>query len=185
MHALLPTSAQVAHAGLVALLAAACLVGVTAMVLRTRPRERRVAMVLSFLLVLCTASILLDTGQDAPAPPRYLLTVTQTTTMAGLAPDVAPVPISGRVVNRGDDRSYVAAVRVRIVSVTTRSGAPSSGCGAADYRLTDARMPVGRTLEPGASASFTGASIGFGTTTRNQDACQAATVHLLYTASTS
>jgi hypothetical protein len=66
--------------------------------------------------------------------------------------------------------------------VTTGSDSPHAACRVSDYRVTGSRMPVGRTLEPGGAATFTGASIGFSTTTHNQDACQGASIRVLYTA---
>ncbi len=103
--------------------------------------------------------------------------------MVGLAPGVAAVPISGRLTNNGANNTFVAHVEVEITSVTAGSGMPDGACEVSDYRVSDSRMPVGRILEPGGAASFTGASIGFSAATHNQDACQGATVHLLYTAS--
>ena len=50
-----------------------------------------------------------------------------------------------------------------------------------DYRLVATQMPLGRTLSPGGTTPFAGASIGFSNKTTNQDACQGATVHLHYT----
>lgn len=43
-------------------------------------------------------------------------------------------------------------------------------------------MPVDQALAPGGSASFARAAIGFDNKTVNQDACQQAVIHLLYTA---
>ena len=43
-------------------------------------------------------------------------------------------------------------------------------------------MPVGRTLDPGGSTLFAGASIGFYDKSTNQDACWGATILLRYTA---
>lgn len=106
------------------------------------------------------------------------LTVTQTSTMDGLAPGVAPAAIAGLLVNVSTDATVVAAVDVEILSVVpTGAGA----CDAEDYTVLDPRMRVDQTLQGGASATFEGASIGFRSTADNQDACQGATVRLLYT----
>ena len=44
------------------------------------------------------------------------------------------------------------------------------------------RMLVERTLGPDGSSPFAGASTGFNNKATNQDACQRAVIHLLYTA---
>ena len=147
-----------------------------------RRRRRFLVLVLAVLLLLGTAVILTDSGTQppAPAPPGSAeaqtsdptLSVVQTSTMVGLAPGVAGVPISGQLTNHGADNTFVAHVEVEITSVTAGSDAPDGACEVSDYRVTDSRMAVGRTLEPGGAASFTGASIGFSTATHNQDACQ-------------
>lgn len=123
---------------------------------------------------------------DACLPPspaaQHLLEVTQTSTMAGLAPGVPPVPITGRLANHSRESTHVTAVLVEIRAVTTLPGVASAACTPGDYRLISPWMPVGRTLEPGGSASFAGAAIGFADRDHDQDACQGATVHLRYTA---
>lgn len=112
------------------------------------------------------------------------LTITQTSTMAGLAPGVAPAAITGRVVNNGPDGTFVGFVTVSIVTVTKAPGAQGGSCDTRDYLIQSPRMPVGRTLGAGGgSATFAGASIGFSHTTAKQDACKSATVGLRYDAS--
>lgn len=108
------------------------------------------------------------------------LTIIQTSTMAGLAPGVAPAVISGTITNRGSASTYVAAVTVTITGVTA---ATVGTCDTSDYLLLDKAMPVGRTLRPGESANFTGARIGFYDKAVNQDACQRAVIHLRYVSS--
>lgn len=158
---------------------------------RGRRRDVVLVLALAVLLLLGTTAALTDTDTDAPAPTPggsaqaltsdLRLSVIQTSTMVGLAPNVAPVPISGRLTNDGAHSALVAAVEVEISSVATRFESVGS-CLPSDYSVTGSRMPVGRVLAPGATTSFTGASIGFRATTHNQDACQGATIHLLYTA---
>jgi hypothetical protein len=101
--------------------------------------------------------------------------------MAGLAPGVAPAPITGRVVNDGAGDSHVAAVDVEIAYIAPRPNYSAGACEASDYKLIAARMPVGRTLGPGESTGFGGASIGFDNKETNQDACKGVAIHLLYT----
>jgi hypothetical protein len=119
-----------------------------------------------------------------PTPPLgdNSLTITQTSTMTGIAPGVAPRPITGVVVNNGPDDTFVAVVWVRISSVVKASGARAGSCDATDYVLLDPRMRVQKLLAPsGGSAAFGGARIGFTDKSTNQDACQRASVNLLYT----
>jgi hypothetical protein len=86
------------------------------------------------------------------------------------------------VTNNGTDSTDIIAVNVEITGVTTHPGAVPGPCDPSDYVLLDARMPVGRTLDPGGSTPFAGASIGFNDKSTNQDACKGATIQLLYTA---
>lgn len=160
---------------------------------RGRRRGAAIVLVLAALLLLGTATVLTDSQPPAAVPPGVaeaqtsdpLLHIIQTSTMVGLAPGVAPVPISGRLTNNGAHSTFVATVEVEISSVTAGSESPGGRCLVGDYSVTASRMPVGRVLAPGATTSFTGASLRFRTTTDNQDACQGATIHLLYTAHSS
>lgn len=152
-------------------------------------RRRRGAPATPVAVLLVGVALLLGPGAAAPADAADCvaagnsLTVTQTSTMAGLAPGVAPAPITGKVVNNGPDSTYIDVVTVEITAVTTAPGTPAAACDASDYLLLGTTMPVGRTLGPdGGAAPFSGASIGFANKPVNQDACQRATVHLRYTA---
>jgi hypothetical protein len=117
-----------------------------------------------------------------PQSAANSLTVSQTSVMDGLAPGIAPVAITGVVINNGADSTDIIAVDVEITGVITHPGAVPGPCDPSDYVLLDARMPVGRTLDPGGSTPFAGASIGFNDKSTNQDACKGATIQLLYTA---
>lgn len=173
--------------GLLLIIALVCLVLGATLVVMARRRPRTPATLAAVLLV--GAAVLLgpgaartDAAMDCVAADNSL-TVIQTSTMQDLAPGVAPVPITGRVVNNGPDSTYIDVVTVEITSVTTAPGTPTAACDASDYLLLDTTMPVDRALGPdGGSASFSGASIGFADKTVNQDACQRATVHLRYNA---
>jgi hypothetical protein len=191
---LLPRTGPDIDPGLILILAVACLLAGTVLLLvsaraaqAARRRRRGTAALVAVLLA--SAVVVLGPGAAAPAaasectpPGSNSLTVTQTSTMEGLAPGVAPAPVTGLVVNNGTDSTYVATVLVEITHVTAEAGTPAGACGPADYRVRDAMMTVGKTLGPGGSASFAGASIGFADRPTDQDACQRATVHLLYTA---
>jgi len=121
-------------------------------------------------------------SETDPQSDANSLTVVQTSVMDGLAPGIAPVPITGVVTNIGTDSTVIIAVDVEIIGVVTDPGAVPGVCDASDYVLRDTRMPVGRTLDPGGSTAFAGASIGFNDKSTNQDACKGATIQLLYTA---
>ena len=166
------------------------IVGLGILLLVRRRHGRATATLLLLLIVSCGAGMVLVPSSPALASPSDCtpdsgdnsLTITQTSTMEGLAPGVAPAEITGLVVNNGPDSTHVTAIAVEIVSVTTEPGSPTGTCDATDYVLLDPRMPVNRTLGPGGSTTFTGASIGFSNkSTTNQDACQRATIHLRYT----
>ena len=173
--------------GLLLIVTLACLVVGAALVVMARRRRRAPATLAT--VVLFGAALLLGPGAARPAAAvdcvaaDNSLTVTQTSTMEGLAPGIAPVPITGRVVNNGADSTYIDAVTVEIISVSTAPGTPAAACDASDYLLLDTTMAVDKTLDAdGGSAAFSGASIGFADKPVNQDACQRATVHLRYTA---
>jgi len=138
--------------------------------------------------ILASAGLILLPTQAMAATPDVTaaaesLTVVQTSVVTGLAPGVAPVAIVGLITNNGPNPVEVTVVEVTITSVTPALDAAPGVCGPSDYVLLNARMPVNRTIEAGGgSTEFSGASIGFITTSANQDACQRATVQLLYTA---
>lgn len=170
---------------LLVLALAACCVVAGALLLARRP-GRRGATLGVLLLALCLAGAV-GTGTPAQAATADCitsadgsLTVTQTSTMAGLAPGIAPVAITGVVKNVSTDETFIAAVDVQIMSVVPAATA-TGPCSADDYTLLATRMPVGTMLQGGASVPFEGASIGFRSTATNQDACQGATIRLLYT----
>ncbi|MCS5733502.1 hypothetical protein [Herbiconiux daphne] len=141
--------------------------------------------VLLAVLLAGTATVLLPAPAAQAAASGCSATdagvrVQQTSTML-LAPGLAPVGITGLVTNTGSETQLIVAVDVEIVSVTMQPGSAASTCDSSDYLLLDSRMPVGRTIEAGASIAFAGASIGFSDKTSVQDACQRAIVNLLYT----
>jgi hypothetical protein len=159
-----------------------------------RRSSRRSAEALMLILIIATVATAatVTTGGAAQAETsgcssagESSLVVIQTSTMEGLAPGVPPVAITGEVLNNAADSTHIAAVEVHITAVTPGRESPAGSCGAGDYRVLHRRMPVGQTLVPGGSTSFAGASIGFSDMPTNQDACQGATVHLVYTANPS
>ena len=155
-----------------------------------RRRRGRTAATLMVLLILGGGAMGLIPSAPAMASPsdcttadpaHNSLTITQTSTMKGLAPGIPPAAITGLVTNNGPDSTFITAIAVEIVSISTHPEAPTGRCDATDYVLLDPRMPVNRTLGPGGSTTFAGASIGFSNKPVNQDACKRATIHLRYT----
>lgn len=187
----LPATGLGASVGLLLVLALALLMAGAALLLLARGARRGGPAVVALALLLGAGTMAVTLGLPEPAQATEpgcstsassddRLSVVQTSTMVGLAPGVAPAPITGRLVNHSDESTHVFAVDVTITAVTP-SG-PVGACGPSDYRLSGTRMRVGRTLGPGGTTPFTGATIGFRNKTSNQDACKGATIHLLYTA---
>ena len=171
--------------------AAVCLLLGLAVLLLGRRRQGRTTVTVMVLLILgCGAAGGLVPSAPALAAPSDCttadpasnwLTITQTSTLEGLAPGVAPAKITGLVVNNGPDSTFINAIVAEIVSISTHPGAATGRCDATDYVLLNPRMRVNRTLGPGGSTTFAGSSIGFSNKSTNQDACKRATIHLRYT----
>lgn len=183
----LPNTGLAANLWLWVFIAIGCLV--LGMIILFVSRRRRTGVATSVLVVSLVAAVLTVSPQTPAqaetadcATAENSLTVVQTSTMDGLAPGLAPVAITGRVVNNSADSTHITAVEVEISAVTTSPGARPGTCDASDFLLLDTRMLLERTLDPGAATPFTGASIGFRNKPTNQDACQQAVIHLLYTA---
>ena|GEM_PF-4495870 len=130
---------------------------------------------------LAMAFLIAPTVVMAALPAAPAVTVTQTSALLGLAPGVAPTPITALVTNTSSDSVQIAAVVVEITSVTLASDAALGTCGPSNYVVSGARMAVGRTIDAGQSVAVNGASIGFRSIGVNQDACQRAVVQLAYT----
>lgn len=149
-------------------------------------RKRR-ALVFAIILIVLCASTPLALPEPAFAAGSVCVEqssstrVTQTSTMTGLAPGIAPVPITGLVTNIGSSAVYVVSVDVAITSITPDPASAAGTCDASDYYLLNPTMLIGQTISAGQTATFTGASIGFNNKPSIQDNCQNATVHLLYT----
>jgi hypothetical protein len=159
------------------------------MLVARRSSDRGTGVAASFLALLvigAAASLAPLTAAHAPGTgctsAQPSLSITQTSTIDDLAPGRPPGPITGTIVTNGETSTYIASVTVQITSVTLAPGVEAGACAASDYTLVNALMPVKRMLRPGQSVPFSGASIGFASTTANQDACQGAVVQLLYTA---
>ncbi|MCU1401681.1 MAG: hypothetical protein JWM70_5 [Microbacteriaceae bacterium] len=172
---------------LVLLLAAVGLPAVGILLLSRRRFHNGRRLVVVFLLLLVGGTLFAD-GKgamaatsgcvDSPTENRTL-TITQTSTLTGLAPNLAPAAIAGVVTNNSTDSTFVVAIAVSIDAVTKRVGVVGV-CEVDDYLLLSPRMPVGLALRGGGSTAFGGASIGFNDRSVNQDACKGATVTLRY-----
>lgn len=152
-------------------------------------RQRRARAIVALGALLAFGVILLPIGvpmaQAATVDcvidsPNNALAIEQTSIVSGLSPTAPPAPIVGRVTNLSTDDTYIADVTVSIYNVTKADGAIAGTCDATDYVLTDPVMPVGVPLLGGASTEFSGATIDFLDKPVVQDACQGATVWLLY-----
>jgi hypothetical protein len=122
-----------------------------------------------------------DCGTSAPTPTSgSVLSITQTSTIADLAPGVAAATITGTSTNNGVDSVFLRRVEVRINSVTKAPHAAAGSCDASDYVVLNPQMPVNQSVPPQGSVKFTGATIGFNDRSANQDACKGATVRLTY-----
>jgi hypothetical protein len=123
------------------------------------------------------------TGSATTDTAANTLSITDGTTISDLAPGVAPGSVHGTIQNTqavGGQNEYVHQVTASIASVTKASGAPAGTCDETDYTLSNPVMTVDEDLAPQASASFSGATLGFNNKATNQDACQGATVSLAY-----
>ena len=165
---------------------------ITLWLAHTQRTNTTVLAVLLALLVTCSIQfVMAGHSQARAAAPACVdgvaidtsLRIVQTSTMTGLAPGVAPVLITGVIVNDGDVDIYVAAVTVKIESVTADLRAAAGTCDVTDYLLLDAVMPVDKSVAPGESLPFHGAAIGFRDKATNQDACQHAGLMLSYVSS--
>ena len=152
-------------------------------------RKRRARTIVALGALLALGAILAPVGApsaqaatvDCVVDSPDSLAIVQTSIVSGLAPNEPAAPIVGRVTNLSTDDTYIVDVTVSIYDVTKADGADAGTCDATDYVLIDPVMPVGVPLAAGASTEFSGASIGFVDKPVVQDACQGATVWLLYT----
>lgn len=174
--------------------AAVCLALGLVLVLAMRRRRRasvaRIAGTLALVAVLVLAGATVAHVPQASAASSagcssndggYSLVVSQLSVNAGMGPFVEPSAITGTVSNGGAERTYISRIVVSIASVIHADDAVAGPCDADDYALAGQTIQVDKALDPGASLEFGGATIGFLTTDRNQDACQGATVDLMYT----
>jgi hypothetical protein len=165
------------------------LAGLVSLIL-ARSRRGKLAIVVILLLLVSggLTSVLISSpaakAATPPCPPAPdPLAITQSSTLIGLAPGVAPAAVTGVIVNNSSHSVLITRVTVSITFVTQAPKAAPGRCDASDYVLLRPVMPVGRMLAPGDSVRFAGAAIGFRNKAVNQDACQRATVGLRYATS--
>lgn len=110
------------------------------------------------------------------------VTVTQTSTISGLAPGLAAVTLSGNFDNPNAGPVHVSGVTATVSSVTLAAGAVGS-CDATDYTV-GGTAPVNAEVASGtAKGAWTGLTLAFNNKATNQDGCKGATVTLTYAAS--
>jgi hypothetical protein len=157
-----------------------CLIAGLLLLIVARSRRGRTAAI-AIALLLGAGLAAGGTGESsAQLAQPACTTITQTSPLNGLAPSIAPAPITGRIVNDGPDNVFVTAITVSIGSVTKAPDSIEGNCDASDYILLATTMPVDRMLGHGDFADFAGASIGFNDKSTNQNACQGAVVGLRY-----
>lgn len=99
--------------------------------------------------------------------------------MQGLYPGGPAHALSGSFTNRGESPVYVGTVTASLTGVTARLGT----CALDNFVIDEAVMPVDREIPVGAGVgSWGGATISMINTSRPQDGCQEATVHIAYSA---
>ena len=105
------------------------------------------------------------------------LVVVQTSTIAATGPGIAAQTLSGNFDNGSGGPAYVGDVSVVVTSTD------QIGCTADDYTMAGSPMTVDAEVPHGnAQGAWTGTTIAFANdSTRNQNACQGATVSLAYT----
>jgi hypothetical protein len=110
------------------------------------------------------------------------LSVTQTSTIAGLAPSSAPQTLSGTIANTNSSKAYVTSITASISSVSKATGAPAGTCSASDFTLTGATVTVNAEIPANSTTTtWTGPTVAFNDLpTTNQDACKGATVNFAY-----
>jgi hypothetical protein len=107
------------------------------------------------------------------------ITVNQLSVLSPMQPGDSPQLLSGDFDNPGTP-AYVDDVVATIASVTVT--APTGGCDASDFTLSNATMPVNAEIASGTGVgTWSGATIQFNDKTGvDQDGCIGATVNLAY-----
>jgi hypothetical protein len=166
------------------------LAGLLSLVLARSPRGRLAIVAVVLMLVSGGVASALGGARSVraatpacSAAATSALLISQSSILTGLAPGVAPVVITGVIVNNSSHRVTITRVTVSITSVTAMPTAARGRCDASDYVLLRPTMSVDRILAPGGSVRFGGAAIGFRDEAVNQDACQRARVALRYASS--
>jgi hypothetical protein len=124
------------------------------------------------------------TGSGATSAGAENVTVTEIAAPTNMAPGLDAEDIEVDVTNNAENDAYVSQVVVTFGTVTGPNITAATPCTSADYTLSDATLTdAAGDLAEGATASFTGATLGFNNLPANQDGCKGATVNLVYTAS--
>jgi hypothetical protein len=150
-----------------------------------RRNWRYASVALLLILGVCLAAVSAPPSSASAASPgcsvaASVISVTQTSTITGLAPGIPAVAVEAIGTNIGNASIFVQMVVVSISSVTKAPLAAPGICDATDYVVQVPQMPVNQTVDPAGSVDINGATIGFNDRATNQDACKGATVHLSY-----
>jgi hypothetical protein len=152
--------------------------------------KRRVTAVLGVVAVLAVAGAAIAywtaggtgtaTGQAASGTTG--LTAHLTTPLTDMYPGDSPQALAGTLDNPNNASVYVTSVAASITGVTPTGAGP---CAAADFKIANPTMLVGREVPNGTAAdSFSGATIQFNDNPAvNQNGCKGASVEVTYTVS--
>ena len=156
---------------------------------RLNGRKKTVAIAAACLLVAAGAAYAYWTstgaGTGSATHESYqAITVTQTSTIAGLYPGGPAVTLSGKFDNPNPGPVRVGSVTVAFTETDPTAAIDGSAgspvCTTADYVLGGS-APVAAEVPAGsAQGSWSGLTIRMVDSGTNQDACKAATVHLTY-----
>jgi hypothetical protein len=103
------------------------------------------------------------------------ITVNQTSTISGLAPGLAPVPLSGNFDNPNPSAVYVGSVSATVTATSV------VGCLPGDY-VIGGTAPVNTEVASGTGVgSWTGLNVKLTDTGVSQNLCKGATITISYT----
>jgi len=109
---------------------------------------------------------------DASTSDTKPLIITQTSELKPLAPGVAPQPLEGTLDNPND-------ATVHVNSLTVKVDTNSKTCGAENFTVVSP-ISVSTDVVGNGTGNWSGGSIAFNNTDKNQDACKNVKVQLVY-----
>jgi len=105
------------------------------------------------------------------------IVVKQLTNVAGVAPGVAPVALSGNFDNGNTGLVYVAAVTASV------TGSDKSGCDGTNFVIAGTSTPRVEIPAGTGVGAWSGLTVAFVNKSTNQDACKGAVATIAYVAS--